>query len=107
LPPRGRPAILGVTGTDGEATMIRTAIGAAVGGTVGLGATFVFEYLTSPAGIGARGERVGVVAVLAAMSGCAAGAIVGGVADILAFLRRALPPHASGAEGDYGDDSPG
>jgi hypothetical protein len=83
--------------------MIRTALGAALGATLGLGGTFILEYLTSPAGIGKTGDRVGFVAALAAMSGCTAGAVIGGVADILAFLRRALPTRASGVECDYGD----
>lgn len=86
--------------------MIRTAIGVAVGGAVGFGVIIAAEYLTAPGGIGTGGTRVGVVAVLAAEGGAAVGAVVGGVADLLAFLRRALPPRPTGAESDYGDRPP-
>lgn len=65
--------------------------------------TLIFEYLTSPAGIGTGGNRVGVVAVLTAVSGCAAGATVGGVGDILAYLRKAISPRECGLEADYVD----
>lgn len=86
--------------------MIRTVIGAAVGGAVGCAVMIAAEYLTSPAGIGTGGTRVGVVTVLAAMGGATVGAVVGGVADLLAFLRRALPTRPTGAESDYGDRLP-
>jgi hypothetical protein len=86
--------------------MIRTAIGAALGGAIGFGVMIAAEYLTSPAGLGAGGNHVAVVAVLAATGGATVGAVVGGVADLLAFLHRALPPRATGAESDYGDRPP-
>ena len=86
--------------------MIRTAIGAAVGGAIGFGLMVAAEYWTSPAGIGGGGNRVAVVAVLAALGGATVGAVVGGVADLLAFLRRVLPLRPTGAESDYGDRPP-
>ena len=83
--------------------MIRTAIGAAVGWAAGFAAGYAAEFLTSPAGAAGSPNRGALFGVLASTGGATAGAVIGGVGDILAFLRKTFPPRGRCPEADYHD----
>jgi hypothetical protein len=83
--------------------MPKSVLGLAIGGPCGALSGFVAGMVAEPNG--PRTMALGfVLAVLAAPPAAIAGAVVGGVADIIAFLKERLPaPVALTPEDDYRD----
>lgn len=84
--------------------MVRAGVGSAVGLACGFALGFLIHYQVS--GIGGRPGAVEFATNVGLFVGVgvgAMGAVIGGVGDILAFLRQTLPPGGRGPEADYQD----